>query len=57
MTPLPVPIVWDSGMEARWRGWQARAVQGDRQRTLIVTRVSVLLALSFVVWTVALLLS
>jgi hypothetical protein len=58
MTPPPVLIGnWDSGMEARWREWQARAVQGDRQRTLIVTRVGVLLALSFLVWTVALILS
>ena len=57
MTSVPVPVVNpDSGMVARWQAWQARAVEGDRQRARIMTGVSVLLAMSFAVWTVALLL-
>jgi hypothetical protein len=43
-------------MDARWLAWRARAVEGDRQRALIMTGVSLLLALSFAVWAGTLLL-
>ena len=55
MTSLPVAIVnSDSGMDRRWRDWQARGVEHDRQRTVVVTAVGATMALGFVVWIAAL---
>ena len=49
MTNLPA-IVADPEAELRWRNWQARGAEGDRQTTKRMRGLMLLVAAGIVVW-------
>jgi hypothetical protein len=49
-TPAAAAADADADADARWRAWQARGVESDRQRARNMRRVTVLAALALALW-------
>ena len=45
-------IVADPEAELRWRNWQARGAEGDRQTAKRLRRLMILIAAALIVWSV-----